>query len=899
MEDTLGGYQRISKWTEDDWQRVEVRRADGKIDRLLICEAKESLLPVMGSQMHLTTPKLGLNFDSTLDEHGLPEVSGPRGSASSPVISSSRLFITRGGLYGQVTSEGFIIFDCEVNGVIHDARPLKLMLPNPVLEELDQLLSLSPKGRLALIEDSLVILRDVFKPSVHLNHRGKFEPRCLKWVSDNHLVIFGARSFAIIHVTDAFAQEIAEGELPCTGQLIDAQLFSDSFVCLMSGIDENTMFLLKYTLCQRINTSDKTSLLGIYESEGQLMHLRISSQLFGSSAHLDEATVINIREQSFLWEMIDVPFDLYLRGSLNGPISKVLVDAKGEWIAVAGRSGFCLCHLSQRHWILFADPREEEDVMVEHFAWVSTRDSQSKLLVVCSLANSIQKRQLWIVSTEKNLRISELAFVQEVERDILLIDACGTNRFIILTSDYIIQVVEMEFVGSGGRLQLSIVISASLTSFALSADVPCSWSISFQQFGTEPVNNFVIQRNDLLLTVNVPHQKENERSNSVASILKPTGVDSFIIWSPANIPILVIVSGKRLICHAWPFSKEASFELDLPSTPSAFYPQIAGGLVILLVQNTFRGSNGQDVYRVGINETISLLPALLYYFLGKCEDYEFTKLAKRLTVDNIENEAELILLIDFFLIEIYKKGSLDSQLSKFGKAGRILDSVLGRKIYRQCIAGFLRRIELDDASKLLPVLGPFETMFNDALNVRNIESAWDFLRVHLLGGDPNRVKHADTSRHIADTLKMAFEERNIGIFSVMLKILGPLHWKPSRALVDTISQLSSACRCWDFVQVLNREELNVQIVVPPASVEDMVAPLLLTSHYSPMELMRLVDEKVNESNMWSPTTTMLLDVGAAKEAALWSFFRDANPLLIKNDDTLLVQVRKILSGLEL
>lgn len=713
----------LHRWELPNWDVVDVRTVSNQIDRFRLNPTPISLLPASvndpNCKVVLSTPRMTITYEGVVDGSGRPQ--GDDSAPTSPTVVSSKLIITKDGCVGQMTTDGFFVFEYRLfDGRIIDLRSTQLLIPVKSTDDLSLLLDINGRtGFMAHLEGSTVLLRDLHRvgapkfATIELSTT----PSAISWISEGVLAIIDLTTFRLY---DSHGESLHRIEFPSTLNIshICSVLAGSKSISLLALVNSSNgeQFFLKYKFARDTITCGSRAKLAFLESSGQLLHLRISRGLFSAQAAEDDATVINIRDHSFLWEVIDVPFDEYLQGSLNGPIRKVVVDPAGECVAVAGRLGFCLCNMVQRKWKMFNDISEERDLIVDHLAWIEC--SEGTVLAVSGTMLSTNQNEFWIVSPKKDISKRHLLHRQSVSKRVVALNSCGPSKLGILSGEFVLQIVQLDL--KDEQLSLNILMSASLVSFADSCLDPSAWKFSFIQdifYQNQRINLFLVQRGEVLFSVIVPPQGGQDHRDIAAKIIKPSHVDDFFVWQPAGQLWIIILSGRRAHCHRWPFFEVGEFTVDFERRPVAFYPALAGGLFVIMEQSTHLGWTERNLEKISINQTVSLIPAFLSQQLHDHTDIEFSETAKTISRSfGDDHSGEFKLLIEMLLVDILTTKGVDEQRFLYSRLVDVLGSVLGPRTFRECLANFLRRIEIGDAHRVLAILGPYNNVFKVSID---------------------------------------------------------------------------------------------------------------------------------------------------------------------------------------
>ncbi|PJF18504.1 hypothetical protein PSACC_01675 [Paramicrosporidium saccamoebae] len=808
VNETEGGYALVQKW---DGDAVDVKTQNGKADRFRVVATPTSVLPSKTnthSDMTLATPSVSLVFDCTLDGVGRP-ITGD--APMSPATTSSNLVLTKDGCLGQMTSDGFFVYEYFMpDGRVIDLRTAKILIPMGTVKEADARIDIHRKrGLLAHICELGVVVIDLHRLGAPILTKIKAdtEPSCVAWITSNLLAIADSTVVKFYDSQGTFVQRIDFSPERAVAKVLSFLMCTvGTSLLLLAESISGEQFIFKYSLARLGITSGCNSKLAFLECSGQLMHLRISRGLFSAQAAEDDSTAISIRDHSFLWEVIDVPFDLYMQGKLNGPIRRVIIDPTGEWVAVAGKTGFCLCHMSQRRWKLFSDPREEQEFTVDHMTWVEC--GSEKLLAVSGMYNG--QCEFWIISPKAELRIKNVLHRQVASKNVVALNACGHGQLGILSGEFILQIIKLSY--DKGPFSMEILISASFTSFSDASLDPSAWKFAFISnalYAGKQFHLFVVQRGQVLFSVLVPPQgEEAEHRDIAAKILKPTHVDDFFIWQPSGQIWVVIVAGKTVQCIKWPFLQSDEFKLELDGMPCAFYPKIAGGLLTLLEQSTHLGWGERNLQRISINQTVSLIPAFLLQQLQVQTAVEFSETAKTISRSFGDDHAgEFKLLIELFLLEILNTTQQAEQNLLYRKLTEVLGSVLGPRTFRECLANFLRRIEISDATRILEILGPFPKLFKASVSAHQVDVAWSFFRISSAEGF--NAENPLAMEELSDLLEVSYDSRNTPVLAIdatnpidvkALKLDGPVSGRCSAVcqMLEEADAMDEAA-IWSFV----------------------------------------------------------------------------------------------------
>lgn len=770
---------------------MQVLLANGCTDQFVLPDTAASVLPVPTTGMRLTSPPLGLSFLSTIDRHGNPQAfvgvgaavaTSPAGaslsatlplSPSSPSTTTSTTVIASSleslwnGLVGQINSDGcFVLYEWidYKDDTIYDLKPLHVILPpqgqNGRRPSLDGKLALLPRtGTLAYVsgddEGSLgVTICSAF---------GDFAPTtlplsspaqridCLAWIpSDQSLVVAVVppegppqlRIFRRANEEYLLALQFPlHSDVPVrrVTALVASPGRGGSILCCVELQDGSQSFLL-YGTAQSISTSGCTSRLAFLQHAHQIMHLRISqhtlSASFTFSSGSDDGiaeTTINLRDASLLWELIDVPFDTFLRGSLNGPPRLVVADAEGEWLAVAGGlMGFCLCHLRQRKWLLFEDPSEEAEIRVDLLEWVNVPGlGGGKVLAVVGHVLSSGKNEFWLLSPDDPLTVGRLLHRQEARKRVLALCSSGSGQLGILSEDLLLQIIKLTS-ESTDTLSISILISASLDAFRSSAKGAslADWKVFFAtevHVESTLFHLFLIKHHCRVWKVLVPPKEDQDHRNVVAHIFPVHDVADMWVWQPADQLWLILHrSDGQLHCYRWPFVvDQPNFVVKLAGPASALYPNLAGGMVLGLEQLLHMGLNERDMHRIGVGETVALLPHLLHDQLRRTNMVEFSELLRQLVHSFKDRPRQFMLICELFYLQILTDESSKegpNQETLFARLAEMLPAILGPATFRATVAGFVRKIELADAAWVVQTLGSFEGFLE--VGPKGKERAW-------------------------------------------------------------------------------------------------------------------------------------------------------------------------------
>jgi hypothetical protein len=878
-----GGYERVQGKRSDE---VDILTVGGQIDRFRIIPTTSSILPAnpQKSQFTLSTPKLGLLLVGTIDATGKP-LDDQSPAPASPVTVSSKLISNKHGLKGQMTASGFYLLECVISDAqVLDLRGGKIVLGFDSIELSDRLTAVDPiKGQFAAAEGRKIYIRDMTNTKVPIIVEMELvnEPSCVTWIDTNKLISFGNGSIYILDVAAAIqgaSQSQIEFSLGASVKgetlgLAKCPLGTSivSLSTITSSSDNVLVTLARYSLARQAITSGPSGKLAILENAGQLLHLRISAGLFSAKASEDDSTAINIRDNSFLWEFIDVP-ESFLNGSLNVPLKRVVVHQDGRWIAVAGRYGLCLCHLAGRHWRFF-DEGEERKIQVEHMSWIDCIGYDEPLLAILGTINN-DRHEFWILSPAIDLSIGKLLHQQTVEKHVLYMNACGDGLLGILSDDFVLQVVKLSM--KDGALRLSIMISAALASFAPSALDRAAWKVHFipeLRWNDRAVNLFIVQRGDLIFTVDVPPQEESDHTNIAATMIQSRQVDDFFIWQPIGQLWLVVISGRRISAHKWPFKATADFTISLVGEVSSFYPNIAGGLMVVLEHHSHIGWQERDLQKIGISQTLSLLPAFLASELSVLCDVEFSQVVNKLFKEFGEHRAmEFRLIIELLFLEILNNNDKATQVLEYERIERVIRSVLGPRLYRECVVSFMRRIEISDAKRILHILGPYSKLFPAALSSRQVDVAWSLLRIHGADDAQSDMGGGD----LQSLLRIAYEEREPLVFRGLLRLCRDREYRISEEVKMEISKRIFLLRDWTFLEILKGEEILDVVSIEPVPLNDMVACMMMTSDYDMESIKALLDDPKEQGENRSSVASTLANSGAVDEAALWSLIVDGD-----------------------
>lgn len=660
--------------------------------------------------MALSTPKYGL----VLEASAVPRGQMMRASAS-PTLTMSNLHETVDGIVGQRTSDGFCVF--EYRSKMHDRaidlKGLQLFLPLAQDERVEDRMRVSSLGRLAWFTDcklSVGRLTGALSRTATEEKTLTLKPLKIFWLDEALLSVHVINERLVVkdvHL-DATLLDI-EGEDPCEMLAIEIDASHRSLLVLLKAHDHRVR-LYSYPLPLQASPSGPLGRAATFECADQILHLRLSPDtLMGNSPGAKGS--LDLHDHSLLWECFDIPL------KSSSWMRKVAIDSERSWIAAAGESGFCLCSLELGRWILPVHEGERGDVIVEHQTWIRLERGEDPLLAVVLVKRSSQRREFWILSPTRELKIANLLHRQETQHEILALDSCGPGLLGILTAEHMLQVVLVQRDASG-NIDMSLLISASVLSFADACLDKHAWRFYFVQdvpWEAGRVNLFVVLRGDLLFTVRVPLPEsaataDQPTSRIAASIIKAQDVEDFWIWHPADQLWLIVKTRASYQCHKWPFSEEPDMALAHPAaTRTAFYPEIGGGLLVLLESEAHMGWERRDHYKLVIHQTVSLAPLLLVSQLAELKDEQFIPLLQAILAEQGSIDAR-IFLMELFLNEILKDHSLEQQALLFPRAaGHIVDRV-GSEAYRSCVANFLRRIELGDAWRIQRWLGPIEKL---------------------------------------------------------------------------------------------------------------------------------------------------------------------------------------------
>lgn len=854
-------YEEILKWTAAEWRIIDVLRHDGLIDRFTIVDTADSIFPIINQdaanlppgvrQPSLATVPLGLRYEGTVDPAGRPLRTASSGHYT-PISVFSRLYQTPDGLLGQVTSDGFFAFELRLpNGHHVDLKGSKLFMSFKNHTEINRRTSFNVNnGLLAICNLRNVRIYDLYQASSSLvtkinNGLPRVVLEGVTWISECEVVLLSGDGLIIVNINDGSQVPIS---LPRDGTereaapiLYAAMIMCPQQTCLLL-LDQHGRRMVRLALARPLSTCGRISRPMAYIKEGRQLHLlAMPPSLF--STNEGQSSVASLRDSSVVWKSLDIPFQAYLQGSLNGPIRVACQDDHTKWMLLAGRTGFCIFNhfgSGSGNWMLFSDPQECKTLTVKLATWIQVGDPESMApspSPVLSLYMWDEERGqheflLFVISEGRRfLSLHGAAHRQIVEGRIVALQDCGQGVLAILLDDAVLQLVQisMRKPSTSPTLRMSLILRASLDGVLTMGALKKTIQLTYVQDQTL----LLVRSEDGLLGVTIPlvlptdESLDHQRDIS-AKILTKGRISDFLVWPTGGGQHWIMAQvGQRLHCREVPLTTGRSFEFE--GSLHSFYPSQAYGLG-LKVELAGNGSI-EHPHRLMVTGTEAFIVHLLHYLIsleGDDEGEHFYQLARSLD----RRKISVFLLILEMLLERVLSSAPPAQQARIYRRlkYRLQDLVTGSE-YRQVLFRFLRRIEAEDARRVMSLLGPFGELFERALRGRELLAAWSFYRIASTGTVSEREGYQLSARG-QDLLERALEERQLAILRGMLRLMGELQVRDFQPSLERLIMLSNKKRDWPTLEILYEEGLLPlhQIKVnPDVSVDQILANCMLHS----------------------------------------------------------------------
>lgn len=879
-------YEEILKWTTAEWRIIDVLRRDGLIDRFTIVDTTTSIFPIINQETtnlppgmrppFLATVPLGLRYEATMDPAGLPLRTASSGHYT-PISMFSRLYQTPDGLLGQVTSDGFFAFELRLpNGHYIDLKGSKLFMSFKSHAEINQRTSFSiNNGLLAVCNPRHVRVYDLYQASSSLvikinNGLPRVTLEGVSWISEDEVALLSGDGLIIVNIHDGSQVSIrlpndgAKGEAPL---LYAAMITCPQKTCLLL-LGQDGRRLVRLAMARPLDTSGCTSRPIAYIKEGKQLHLlAIPPSLF--STDNDHCSVVSLRDSSVVWKSLDIPFQAYLQGSLNGPIRIACQDDHAQWMLLAGRTGFCIFnHLGDGsgNWMLFSDPQEYKTLIVKLATWIQLGDGESRSPSLSSptLSPPILSVYMWdeergqhefvlfvITGSQRFLSLHWAAHRQVVEGKIVALQDCGQGVFAILLEDAALQLVKISMKGasassssasssSSPNLRLSLLLRASLDGVLTMGALKKTVKLTYIQDQAL----LLVRSEDGLLGVTIPVTPPNgepvDRQHDISARTLIKGrISDFLVWSTGNGKHWIMAQvGQRLHCKEVPLSTGHSFEFE--GSLRSFYPSQAYGLYPK-VELAGNGSI-EHPHRLMVTGTEALIVHILHYLIdleGDDEGEHFYQLARSLDRRKI---SVFLLILEMLLERVLSSAPPAQQAKIYRRLKYRLQDLVTSSEYRQVLFRFLRRIELEDAIRVMSLLGPFSELFERALRGGELLAAWSFYRIAATGPASRREGYQLSARG-QDLLERALEERQLAILRGMLRLIDEVQLHDLQPALERLKVLSNKRRDWPTLEILHGEGLLPlhQIKVDSdASVDQILANCMLHSNICKEGLLHLL-----------------------------------------------------------
>lgn len=176
------------------------------------------------------------------------------------------------------------------------------------------------------------------------------------------------------------------------------------------------------------------------------------------------------------WHIVQVPAS-YMGG--NWPLRFAALDAKTEYVAVAGRTGVAIYSRFKRRWKLFGNESQERDFVVTGgLLWSGTACGAPHLVMGCYNITS-DRDEIRLYPRDAPRLDNAFAIVQQVNGQILLLSLMG-GTLLVYTSDCHITLFDLEASSNGSilinrmqevdvstlRLHPACIVAATLTSLS-------------------------------------------------------------------------------------------------------------------------------------------------------------------------------------------------------------------------------------------------------------------------------------------------------------------------------------------------------------------------------------------------------------------------------------------------